>query len=665
MTSNISTTGINVNFPISGLNNPGQGFRNNFNAIVQALNTAGDEITNLQYIATSGVTGPQGPTGISGGPTGPIGISGVTGPTGARGLQGVVGPYGLTGATGPTGLGQTGASSTVTGPTGYIGETGSTGATSTVTGPTGCTGSASMITGPIGRTGPIGYTGPTGVRGPQGTQGVVGVRGATGPTGSQGRSGLTGPRGIAGPSGPIGLSLTGPAGITGTTGPTGSRGQQGQTGAAAGLQADYLASGNGQITLNSVVGALSITDGSPSVSRLFNITNYGRSTEYFGVSTSAVHINSVVTANISTSWTVPGYNSSILWANHSNPATNTDTLLLQSAGNYDFGGQIIFATGIPNLRGIRSETVRINSSGYIGVGNQNPEYLVDIYGLTSSTVRVASGTSNSLITSTSSGLSITTHPTGVVMIGYDALTVTSPQNYVGVGIIDPQYDLHIYRYTPGSIGPVLTLGNPTNTLGDAVQHRFDVGSPTCLPNATLTVQADSNSNTDMIWHTRQRGEFAETMRINPSGNVGIGTSNPMTKLVVNGIITSLSGGIQYPDGSIQTTADSTFVGIYPPNQAGLGTLWWNNDDGNLYVYYDGTWVPASTGGVGVGTISSLENNGYTASLQPDGVFTIPQLLQAPQSTKAITDTGILGQICWDDNNIYVYTSTGWKSATLN
>lgn len=39
-----------------------------------------------------------------------------------------------------------------------------------------------------------------------------------------------------------------------------------------------------------------------------------------------------------------------------------------------------------------------------------------------------------------------------------------------------------------------------------------------------------------------------------SGKVGIGTASPSQELSVNGIIQSMSGGIKFPDGTVQTTA---------------------------------------------------------------------------------------------------------------
>jgi len=46
--STINTNGIDVNYPIPGQNNSTQGFRNNFSAIKQNLNIAGNEISDLQ-----------------------------------------------------------------------------------------------------------------------------------------------------------------------------------------------------------------------------------------------------------------------------------------------------------------------------------------------------------------------------------------------------------------------------------------------------------------------------------------------------------------------------------------------------------------------------------------------------------------------------------------
>ena len=46
--SQINTNGINVNYPVPGVNNNSQGFRDNFSAIRTNLNTASTEITDLQ-----------------------------------------------------------------------------------------------------------------------------------------------------------------------------------------------------------------------------------------------------------------------------------------------------------------------------------------------------------------------------------------------------------------------------------------------------------------------------------------------------------------------------------------------------------------------------------------------------------------------------------------
>lgn len=140
----------------------------------------------------AGTPGAQGPTGATGDPgtpgaqgatgaTGDPGTPGAQGPTGATGDPGTPGAQGPTGATGDPGLqGNTGA----TGDTGAQGPTGPTG-------PTGDTGAGG---------GPTGDTGPTGPTGDPGTAGVTGATGDTGAQGDPGVTGPTGPTGDPGPT---------------------------------------------------------------------------------------------------------------------------------------------------------------------------------------------------------------------------------------------------------------------------------------------------------------------------------------------------------------------------------------------------------------------------------------------------------------------------------
>lgn len=106
------------------------------------------------------------------------------------------------------------------------------------------------------------------------------------------------------------------------------------------------------------------------------------------------------------------------------------------------------------------------------------------------------------------------------------------------------------RITPD--GQAWLKGSLRTELGHVVTNN---------PNGALVLNAGPPDATNLagIWfrQTHVLGDittYTELMTITADGNVGIGTVLPDAKLTVTGQIHSTTGGIKFPDGSIQTKA---------------------------------------------------------------------------------------------------------------
>lgn len=153
-----------------------------------------------------------------------------------------------------------------------------------------------------------------------------------------------------------------------------------------------------------------------------------------------------------------------------------------------------------------------------------------------------------------------------------AMYINSSGN-VGIGTTGPNTNLSVYN------------GNESTTLTNFSQ---------AITNAGITIITDYTANAytpGIFWSTQDNnptkpkaglwvqetgggtylnigvsnnyatGITNQAIVIDPSGNVGIGTTSPGQKLSVAGTIESTSGGVKFPDGTTQTTAVSSSSGV--------------------------------------------------------------------------------------------------------
>jgi hypothetical protein len=244
-----------------------------------------------------------------------------------------------------------------------------------------------------------------------------------------------------------------------------------------------------------------------------------------------------------------------------------------------------------------NEVMRLTSAGNLGIGTTAPSRLFEAYSATSNLGRIRiTGTSQ-----TGGGYS------GLEFYGKDGVTGT-----FGGGIFREQSNDSINIFTGAdSANPRITIADATGNVGilDSVPgarlsfgtgsigvplvHYYDGGAGSDFGVGTNSGEVQSFGTSGGRWTWNSGGDLQATgvnelMRLEGSGNLGIGETTPLYKLAVNGTA-SVSGG---------------FFGAGLANCTGSNFLQWNSGTGLFGC--------AAGGGSGSATLQVKESGGtYT------------------------------------------------------
>jgi len=199
---------------------------------------------------------------------------------------------------------------------------------------------------------------------------------------------------------------------------------------------------------------------------------------------------------------------------------------------------------------------------------------------------------------------------------------------IGIGTTSPQGQLHIMEnkasgiYIQGVAG--VNFGNADFMLSSA------------SGNGQWDFAATDGDGSFSVWDAlNSKGPFtietntpSSTLYLGASGNVGIGTSSPANKLSVNGIIESMTGGVRFPDGTIQTTATGggsggTMLSQWPDAvRCTSGSQYWHMvlangpwSDGRYYYSGATEWIGFNADGSYYSSSSGLSSFDCVTSAQ--------------------------------------------------
>ena len=265
-------------------------------------------------------------------------------------------------------------------------------------------------------------------------------------------------------------------------------------------------------------------------------------------------------------------------------STSNTRLLMREGGSNK--GQIAAGGGglyIQNLAGdvifrniSDADTVRIKNDGKVGIGTASPgNYWASavnlvVAGSTNVGMSIVSGTSHTGAIAFADGTGTAgyrgrieyNHSSDKLFLGAGGTTpfVLQSDDNVGIGTASPNSNVHIYTtentvYDPSQAshqrdeGATINLQNASTTVGSFSQLLFR-NRASSVGGCRIVSVLNGADSADLAIVT---GDVGEAVRIDSSGNVGIGTTAPATNLHVLG--TAAGSTFKFVDGNGRTLQD--------------------------------------------------------------------------------------------------------------